>query len=148
MNVEKMQEWLDLAERSAERPFWQDIVEAPSQADKTEQTKKPADHPPFPCIDVYQNDAEHVITLEVPGANRQDIELTLTGELLTVKGTIRQLDRDVLLLQNERYHGPFERTIVVPFYMEGYPLSAKLDKGLLQIRYPLSKSVQRNISVE
>jgi HSP20 family protein len=148
MNLEKMQEWLDLAERSGERPFWHDIGEPSTEAEKNESVKKAEDAPPFPRIDVYQNDTEHVITIEVPGANRQDIELTLTGAALTVKGTIRQVDRDVLLVQGERYHGPFERSITVPFYTHGNPLSAKLDKGLLQIRYPVSLPVQRNILVE
>ncbi len=93
-----------------------------------------------PPITVWENADGLLVFLEVPGVNRQDLQLSDEGDSLTVKGR-RSAEVDGLRLRmTERPLGPFKRRIILPRGAGGGDLSARLRDGVLEIRIPKPKA--------
>lgn len=93
-----------------------------------------------PPITVWENADGLLVLLEVPGVQRQDLQLSDEGDSLTVKGR-RNTEVDGLRLRmTERPLGPFKRRIVLPRGSGGGDLSARLHDGVLEIHIPKPKS--------
>jgi HSP20 family protein len=93
-----------------------------------------------PPIDVYETDDRYVISAELPGLAREDIDLGLEDARLTIRG--RRIDRtttagDVLHFhQIERGHGAFARTFEFASKIDVAGVSADLSSGVLTITLP------------
>jgi HSP20 family protein len=96
-------------------------------------------------LDAYTTDEEIVITAAVSGLNPDEVEITLEGETLNIKGEFRAPIENVDYLFQERPYGPFSRsvTINVPIKAEG--AEAKFEKGVLTIILPKAESARPKI---
>ncbi len=91
-----------------------------------------------PTIDVEDKEKELVVTAELPGLDPKDFEVTLSGDLLTIKGEkkdAREEKRDGASYVERRY-GSFARSIRLPFEAGEEKVAADYDKGVLTIRVP------------
>ena len=69
-----------------------------------------------PAVDLYETKDDLVLTMEVPGVRDEDVTVSITGDLLTIKGE-RRFEQDVKeqqLLHVERVYGKFERLVQLP----------------------------------
>jgi HSP20 family protein len=102
-----------------------------------------------PTIDVEDNDKEIVVTAELPGLDAKDFDVSLSGEILTIKGEKKDSreERKGGAHYVERRYGSFERSIRLPFEAGDQKVEANYDKGVLTIRVPkpaeLSKPARR-----
>ena len=90
-----------------------------------------------PPVDVYETPDRYVITAEVPGLARDDIDIKLHDGRLTVTGTRRE--RPLACEQYhrvERGHGAFSRTFQLPYAIEEGGVTADLRDGVLTITCP------------
>lgn len=101
-------------------------------------------HGVVPAMDVHE-DANHlVVTMELPGLAKEQVEVTLENGLLTVGGE-KSLERDV---EGQRYHareratGSFRRSVSLPTDVDAAKAEASFDKGVLTIRIPKSEAVK------
>jgi len=91
-----------------------------------------------PTIDVEDKEKELVVTAELPGLDANDFEVTLTGDLLTIKGEKKD-DREEKkggAHYVERRFGSFARSVRLPFEATVEKVEANYDKGVLTIRVP------------
>jgi HSP20 family protein len=91
-----------------------------------------------PTIDVEDNEKELVVTAELPGLEQKDFEVTLSGDLLTIKGEkkdSREEKKDGATYVERRY-GSFSRSVRLPFEAGDQKVEADYDKGVLTIRVP------------
>ena len=89
-----------------------------------------------PTVDVDDNENELVITAELPGLDSKDFDITLSGDLLTIKGEKKD-ERDEKKGGThyvERRFGSFARSIRLPFEAGDQKVEANYDKGVLTIR--------------
>lgn len=90
-----------------------------------------------PRMDVTETDRQLCIEMDVPGVARQDLELSLDGEKLTIRGHRKPLergqDRQPTVHLSERAHGMFERTVQLPFAAEMDQCNAALRDGVLTV---------------
>jgi HSP20 family molecular chaperone IbpA len=93
-----------------------------------------------PPITVWENADGLLVFLEVPGVNRQDLQLSDEGDSLTVKGRRSPEADGMRLRMTERPLGPFKRRIILPRGSGGGDLSARLRDGVLEIRIPKPKA--------
>jgi len=88
-----------------------------------------------PNVDIFEKGNELVIQVEIPGVDKQDIDLTITDDRLIIKGEIKKpegiSEEDYIL--NERNYGPFSRTINLPADVDKSSVKANLKNGLLEI---------------
>jgi len=102
-------------------------------------------------IDVYQTPTDIVIKTMVPGVRPEDLDITITRDMVTVKGK-REIERTISeenYFHKELYWGTFSRTIVLPQEVEIEESEAVEKHGLLIIRLPkLDKHRQSKLRVK
>jgi HSP20 family protein len=99
-----------------------------------------------PTIDVAESDKELVVTAELPGLNEKDFEVTLIGDVLTIKGEKKaeqEEEKTGGTTYMERRFGSFSRSIRLPFEVRNEKVDARYDKGVLTIRVPKPAEAQR-----
>src|SRR5262245_7794906 len=91
-----------------------------------------------PAADVHENEREVVVTVEVPGLERDDLQLTLTPEGLVVRGERREEkeDRRRGPLVSELHYGSFGRSVPLPSGLDLDAAKANVQRGVLTVRFP------------
>lgn len=105
----------------------------------------------YPPVNVFSGEDDIVVMAELPGVARQDLDLSITGETLVIKGQKRppKDDETRTYQRRERGCGEFSRTIILPDRVNGDKVEAKLANGVLTIRLPKSESAKpRQIAVQ
>lgn len=89
-------------------------------------------------VDVYQTPNEMVIRTMVAGVKPEDLDVTITREMVTIKGSRHQEDNviDEDFFSRELYWGNFSRTILLPEEVAPDEAMATTKHGLLTIRIP------------
>lgn len=87
-----------------------------------------------PAADIYETDAGYLIAIDLPGINREALEIDIDDNRLVVKGT-RDVD-EVRQHRAERPRGKFLRTFSVPASVDQGRIGAEYKDGVLQIRLP------------
>ena len=92
-----------------------------------------------PPVDLYETDDRYVLTAEVPGLTRGDIEIQVQQDRITLSGE-RQERRAVCeqFHRVERGHGRFSRTFLLPTPVDAAAVTADLADGVLTIMIPKS----------
>jgi HSP20 family protein len=97
-----------------------------------------------PAVDMYATKDDLVITLELPGVSEKDVSVSITGDLLTVKGE-RRFENQVKeqdLLHVERTYGKFERVIQLPMAVQADRVKATYREGVLEIKLPKAEELK------
>jgi HSP20 family protein len=91
-----------------------------------------------PAVDVYDNDNTIVIKAELPGVDKKDIVVHVTGKFLTLKGE-RSSENEVKkdkYHRKERSYGKFERIFTLPVEVDPDKITADYKDGVLKIDIP------------
>jgi HSP20 family protein len=89
-----------------------------------------------PAVDVYEDEHDIVLKLEVPGIDEKDLDIRVENNTLTVHGE-RKLEKDEKeenYRRVERQYGSFTRSFTLPTTVETENVSANYDKGVLKIK--------------
>ena len=103
-----------------------------------------------PPVDVYETADRYVVTIELPGLARSDIQIELRERELRLRG--RRPDPGVpphAYQQMERLQGPFARTFVFAEPIDGETVAAEFREGVLTVTVPkASRPTPRRIDVQ
>jgi HSP20 family protein len=100
------------------------------------------------AIDVRASDTEVALVCDVPGVKQEDLDVTLSNHVLTIKGTRRFDGGDKEQVMLGRAYGSFTRSYTLPDSLDDEKLSAELADGVLTIRIPkLPKAQPRKIQI-
>src|SRR5919107_826048 len=87
-----------------------------------------------PNADVFARGKDLVIRMELAGVDREEIEITLHDNTLTISGERRNdLDDNLSFYVHERFYGAFRRTMTLPAGIDESRIDAYSDNGLLEI---------------
>jgi HSP20 family protein len=104
-----------------------------------------------PALDVHQTPDEIVVTAALPGVDQKDVEITLTGQTLQIRGELKadeKVERGQYLYR-ERRLGSFSRQLELPVRVDGDKTQATFAKGLLTLRIPKADEVKpRQIQIK
>jgi HSP20 family protein len=104
-----------------------------------------------PAVDVFEETDNIRITAEIPGVQAEDIDISLEGNLLTIRGTKQQEaeEKTERVHRYERIYGAFERSFTLPASVEPKDIKASYDNGVLTVTLPKSERAKpRQIEVE
>jgi len=91
-----------------------------------------------PVLDMHETKDDLVLTFELPGVREKDVSLSITGDLLTVRGE-RGFDRDTkdeTTHHIERVYGKFERSVQLPMPVQADKVKDTFKKGTnVSVRY-------------
>ncbi|HEV2301346.1 MAG TPA: Hsp20/alpha crystallin family protein [Stellaceae bacterium] len=93
-----------------------------------------------PPIEIGEDDKAYKITAELPGLDAKDVEVTISGDTLVLKGEKRQgkEERGKNTYMSERSYGAFRRSFLLPESVDRGKLAADFSKGVLTITLPKS----------
>ena len=95
----------------------------------------------FPPINVQKQQDNYKISAEIPGVKSDEIELTVHGDTLTIKGERKPdpSEQGASYHRRERSHGAFQRCISLPEKVDSENIGATYKNGVLTITLPLDK---------
>ena|SRR5689334_23250309 len=95
-----------------------------------------------PRVDIAEDDKAVTLTAELPGVKESDIDVTLVGNQLSIKGEKRSEHDEKkeaegrLVHRMERAYGAFQRTLTIPYEVDPNQVSAQFKDGVLTISLP------------
>jgi len=104
-----------------------------------------------PAVDMYETKDDLVVVAELPGLNEKDIHLSITGDVLSVRGE-RQWSHEQKqdsFYRGERWYGKFERNLPLPISVQADKVTASYRDGVLTIRLPKVEEIKpREIKID
>jgi HSP20 family protein len=97
-----------------------------------------------PAVDMYETKDEMVVTAELPGLNEKDIHLSISGDVLTLRGerTWNQEVKQESYYRGERWFGKFERSVPLPMPVQADKVSASYRDGVLTVKLPKVEEIK------
>jgi HSP20 family protein len=96
-----------------------------------------------PPVDIEEREDAYIVEAEVPGISREDVNIDLIGNELTISGEIKEKERDGILRRRTRRVGRFQYRVILPEHVDSDGVDAKLGDGVLTIRVPKSERAKR-----
>ena len=90
-------------------------------------------------IDVKEDDAAYTVQAEVPGVPKEDINVSIDGNVVSLRAEVRQHDQKKdgeKLLRSERYYGAVARSFQLPVEVDAAQARARYDNGVLVLTLP------------
>ena len=103
-----------------------------------------------PAIDVFEKDDKFVVKAELPGMKEDDINISVVGDTLTIKGERKaeSESKEDDYYYCERSYGSFSRSLAVPSNVDAKKIEANYEDGVLEISLPKIPEVKaKRISV-
>lgn len=102
---------------------------------------KPLHGDPLPAqikVDVKETPEAYTVQAEVPGVSKEDIHVTIEGNVVTLRAEVKQQDQtqDEKLLRSERYYGAVSRSFQLPQDIDNAAAKAKYENGVLLLTLP------------
>ena len=113
----------DIAPGFYVRPLHGDSLPAPSQIK----------------VDVKETDGGYTVQAEVPGVPKEDIHVSIDGNVVSLRAEVRQHDQKTegeKVLRSERYFGSVARSFQLPVDVDAAQAKAKYDNGVLTLTLP------------
>lgn len=98
-----------------------------------------------PSVDVAEDEKAFKIIAEVPGLEQKDVEVSISGDMLILKGEKRQESEkeEKEYHVSERAYGSFQRSFTLPETVDRNKIGAELAKGVLTITLPKTAEAQK-----
>jgi len=95
-------------------------------------------------LDVSETEDEYVVKASIPGIKPDDVEITYSGKMLTIKGEFKaeQEKEDVHFHMRERRYGSFARSLTLPAAVKSEAIEAKYEAGVLILKLPKTEDVK------
>ncbi|MGD9298543.1 Hsp20/alpha crystallin family protein [Thiohalocapsa sp.] len=117
-------------------PAWDDLM--------------PGMRAPSPSVDVLDRDDEVVVKAEIPGVRKEDVELSVTDNTLTISGETQHEEKE----EKENYsrreirRGAFSRTVTLPAAVDTDKATAKFEDGMLVVSMPkVTKTSRKRVEI-
>jgi HSP20 family protein len=105
---------------------------------------------PFPPVNLYDSGDAYILTAQLPGVGPESLDLSITGETLTLKGERARGEgvSEEAYRRQERQFGRWARTVTLPDRVETEKVAASFRDGILTVNLPRSEAARpRQISV-
>jgi len=99
------------------------------------------------AVDVYETDNDLVVIAPIAGVKKEDLEIILVDDLLTIKGK-RGLEEEVpeeQYFNRECFFGDFSRSILLPQTVQSKKIRAKLKNGVLKLTIPKQEEAKPKV---
>ncbi len=161
MDFEQLNRWRELAQKFYGKDFWSSVFDS----DYTKQMmnmmgdgsssmpNRPADKmspssESFPKLELLKTSNELIVLIELPGVQKQEVQLGMVGNDLHIRGTISPRYPETTIVASERYYGPFDRRITLQEPIDRTKISAKFTDGILEIRLPRAEVAREMIDID
>lgn len=116
---------------------------------------RPLHGDPLPAsikVDIKETPEAYCVQAEMPGVPKEDIHVTVEGNVVSVRAEIKQEDvqqRDEKVLRSERYYGALSRSFQLPVDVDDTLAKAKVENGVLTLTLPKKRNgTRQRLTVE
>ena len=100
----------------------------------------------MPRVNVIERDDEVIVKAEVPGVDKKDLDISVTDDTVSIKGSTRHEEKDE---EGDYYHceisrGSFSRVVPLPAEVDAEKASSKFKDGILELTLPKIKKAKRH----
>lgn len=102
---------------------------------------------PDMSVDMYETDNDLVVTTSLPGVRPEDVEITITGDVLCMRAEskVENTDKDASYFHQERRYGACQRSVVLPVEVQSDKAEAKFKDGVLTLTLPKSAAARPRV---
>jgi HSP20 family protein len=96
------------------------------------------------AVDMYETDEAVVVKTATPGVDPDDIDISITGDTLTIKGETRvekEVEEERYVCRERRY-GAFSRSLAIPVAIKADEAEAEFEDGILTLTLPKAEEVK------
>jgi HSP20 family protein len=104
-----------------------------------------------PAVEMYETNDDVVVRAEVPNIDPKDLEISVVGDVLAIKGSTKREEekKERSYYLRELRYGAFARMLPLPVEVRGEDAKATYKDGVLEIRIPKSERVRpRRVEVQ
>jgi HSP20 family protein len=97
-------------------------------------------------VDVAEKNGAYVVTAELPGVKKEDIQITIDGAQVTLAAEVKrekEVSQDERVLHTERVYGKSTRSFTLPQEVDEGKAEAKFRDGVLELTLPKKAAAQR-----
>lgn len=96
------------------------------------------------AVDMYQTDDDVVVKATVPGVKPEELEISVTGDVLTIRGEVKQEEeiKKENYIRQERRYGAFCRQLPLPVSVNVDKAKAEFENGILHLVLPKAEEVK------
>lgn len=105
----------------------------------------------MPKVDLVDNEEEFLVRAELPGVDKKDLDVNISGSMLTIKGETKREEKEQKgeYYRSEISRGSFSRTLQLPAEVDEGCVKASFTNGMLEIHLPKTQKVEKQkITVE
>ncbi len=136
-------------------PFWKEFSTLSNRLGRLLDGPR-EDQPDFlgswsPAVDIFDKGGEVVIHAELPGINKEDIDVRVENNVLTIRGKKERKEevKEEGYFRSERAYGSFSRSFSLPSTVEVSKIAAEYKDGVLTLRLPKADEAKpRQIEVK
>jgi HSP20 family protein len=94
-----------------------------------------------PAVEMYETGDEVVVRAEMPSVDPSNVEVTVTGDTISIKGSVRREEdkKDRSYYRRELRYGSYVRTLPLPVEVKGGDAKATYKDGVLEVKIPKSE---------
>jgi HSP20 family protein len=98
-----------------------------------------------PSLDVFEEKEDIVVKADLPGMNKDEIEVTVAGDVVTIKGEKKKEEevKEKDYYRRERSYGSFVRSVELPSEVKSDQIKASFKDGVLEIRMPKTEEAKK-----
>jgi HSP20 family protein len=98
----------------------------------------------MPAVDMFQTEDDVVVKLAVPGMKPEDVQISVTGDTLSIKGEVKEETdtKEKAYHMREQRWGAFERTLTLPTAVRSEKAQAEFENGILTVTLPKAEEVK------
>ena len=99
----------------------------------------------LPTVDISETKDTLLIKAELPGMDAKDVSVTVSGDILTIKGEKKREEekKDEHYYCSERYCGSFQRSFKLPVNVKTDKVEAEFKKGVLKVTLPKTEEAKK-----
>ena len=104
-----------------------------------------------PAVDIFENRDNILVKAEIPGMEKEDLDVTVKDNVLVIKGEKKKESevKEEGGVRSERYYGYFNRTLPLPAYVDAANVKATYKNGVLELTLPKKEEAKsKQIKVE
>jgi HSP20 family protein len=105
---------------------------------------------PTPAVDVTEDEKAYKITAELPGLEEKEVNVTVAGGMLTIKGekSFEKDEKNKSRHVSERAYGSFQRSFALPEGIDADKIGADMAKGVLTVTLPKTAQAAKQQKIE
>ncbi|MBP6876043.1 MAG: Hsp20/alpha crystallin family protein [Candidatus Eisenbacteria bacterium] len=99
----------------------------------------------MPALDVRENESAYSVKVDLPGMNREQVEISFEGDVLTISGERKEESEkaDGQVHRTERFVGKFTRSLRFPGDVQPEKIEAAFQDGVLEVTLPKAEAARK-----